>query len=88
MHDAVAGIAATLLVTRSVERKQHIGAELAAFLEDLVDQFPVDLGVPRQFGELRLHVQQFVKQELEISERWRVLRHCLLLGPSMTRRPG
>ena len=83
--DAVAEVAAAFLVAGPVQREQHLGAELAALLQHLVDQLAVDLGMRGQFGQLALRVQHFVKDELEVAQRRGVLGHVV---SSVRRRDG
>ena len=42
---------AALTVAGLVEREDHLGAELAAFFKNLIDQFAVGVGVRRHFGK-------------------------------------
>ena len=66
-----------LLVGGLVERREHAACELRAFLEDLVDEFGVDL---LQAGQLRDLGQagQFLQHEVHVAKRCLVFAHrCL-----------
>ncbi len=65
-HDAVL-VGAALLVAGAIERKQHLFAELAAFLEHRRKNLRRGLFIARQFGE-RGNVEQLVEDEAEVAE--------------------
>jgi hypothetical protein len=51
-----------------VEREQHLGGELAAFFEDVIDGVGIDFGVGRQGLEFAGHVEQFVQHEVHVAQ--------------------
>jgi hypothetical protein len=79
-HDAVADIGAALLVAAAVDGVKDLGAELAALDEHLVDERPIDLGVPWHLAVRRLDIEQFMQDELHLADRRVVLGHVKLLS--------
>jgi hypothetical protein len=71
---------AAFLVAAAIQRKQDLGAELAAFLQHLVDQLAVDFGMPGQLRQSALRIQNLMEHELEVTQGRGVLRHVLVLG--------
>ncbi|MNS87867.1 hypothetical protein D3C72_1218230 [compost metagenome] len=80
LDHAVAGIGAALAVAHLVEREHHVRAELAGFLDDLVDGVRVDVRVRRHRLEFGFGAEQFVEHELHVAQRCGVLAHQRLLG--------
>jgi hypothetical protein len=89
--DGVRGlvVVAAFLVAADVQREQHLGGELAALLEHLVDGVGVDLGVARHHLQLVGHVEQLVQHELHVAQRRGVLGHggCSFSQKRVQRRP-
>ena len=72
---AIAVVVAAFFVTRAIDREQHLGAELAALLEHLVDQFAIGLRMRGQLLERVFDLQQLVDDELHVAQRGLVLGH-------------
>jgi hypothetical protein len=66
---------AAFLVAAQVERGQHLGAELAAFLEHGVDRVGVEIGVRGVALQFLGDVEQLVQHELHVAQRRVVLGH-------------
>jgi hypothetical protein len=79
-HHAVADVGAAFAVARLVQREDHVGAELAGFLEHLVDGVHVDVRVLRHRLEFGFGAEQFMEHELHVAQRCGVLAHQRLLG--------
>ncbi|MNY03288.1 hypothetical protein D3C86_1359000 [compost metagenome] len=77
---AIALVGAALAVTGLVQREDHVGAELAGFLDNLVDGVRVDVGVRRHRLEFGFCAEQFMEHELHVAQRCGVLAHQKLLG--------
>ncbi|ABA48670.1 hypothetical protein BURPS1710b_0856 [Burkholderia pseudomallei 1710b] len=75
LHDAVADIRAALAVADLVEREKHLRAELARFLEHLVDRVGVEISMLGHLLDLGFDVQKLVQHELHVAQRRGVLSH-------------
>ena len=68
LHREVRIPAAALLVAAAVQRRQHLGAEPAGLLEDLLDRVDLGVGEGRQVG-VALDLEHVAQQEGEIAHR-------------------
>ncbi|MCY1229122.1 hypothetical protein D9M72_414780 [compost metagenome] len=80
LDHAVADVGAALAVAHLVEREHDVRAELAGFLDDLVDGVRVDVRVRRHRLEFGFGAEQFMEHELHVAQRCGVLAHLRLLG--------
>ncbi len=77
-HHAVLPLA-TLGVAALVQREDHFGAELAGFLEHLVDGLGIEIRMLGQILQFALDVEELVHHKLHVAQRRYVLSHYLLL---------
>ena len=71
---------AAFAIARMIQREQYLGRELAALFQHLVDDVGIDLGMLRHLLQFLFDLQQFVQNELHVSQRCNVLAHGFLLG--------
>jgi hypothetical protein len=70
---------AAFAIADGVQREQHLGGELRALFEDMVDGVGIDLGVRRKSLEFGGDVEQFVQNEVHVAQGRVVLTHGVLL---------
>ena len=70
---------AALAIARVVQRKDHLGGELAALFEHLVDGPGIDFLIAGQLFQFTLGIEQFMQHELHVAQRSDVLGHYFFL---------